>query len=237
MSRQFATTQWSEVLAARDGSDSEAHRALAGLCDAYWYPLYAYVRCQGYDPDAARDLTQGFFTELLAKDGLRSIDRNKGSFRSFLLAALRHYLSHERERERAKKRGGDARVFSLDADLAEGRFGREPADPANPETLFERRWALTVMERAMHRLEAESAERDDGMRFDRLKPYLTGSQPSAPYADVAAELHTSEGAVKSSVYRLRKRYGTLLRDEVAATISGQGRIDDELRHLLSSVRR
>ncbi len=236
MAPQFVTTEWSQVLAARDGSESVARRALEGLCEAYWYPLYAYVRRAGYDPESAGDLTQGFFTELIEKDGLQSISQSKGRFRSFLLGALRHYLSHERDRERAQKRGGGTWTLSLDADAAEGRFRREPADPDNPETLYERRWALTTMERAMARLGQESAERGGGLPFDRLKLYLTGSTPSVPYAALASELGTSEGAVKSSVYRLRRRYGELLRDEVAATVAERGAVDDELRHLLSSLR-
>lgn len=233
MSERFATTQWTLVLAARDGTEGEAAQALEALCDAYWYPLYAYVRRRGHDQDAARDLTQAFFAELLGRDFLGSVDRSKGRFRAFLLASLGNFLSHERDRERALKRGGGVRPLPLDADTAETRYLREPADRLTPELVFERRWGLTVMERAMERLRADAS--DEPERFERLRPCLTGSE-HASYREIAEALGLTESAVKAAVHRLRQRYGRLLRDEIAATVADPAEVDDELRHLLAVVR-
>jgi RNA polymerase sigma-70 factor (ECF subfamily) len=234
MAARFPTTQWSVVLAARDGASTGARDALESLCDAYWYPLYAYTRGRGHDPEDARDLTQAFFVHLLERDFLEPVTKEKGRFRAFLLASLRNFLSHERERARALKRGGGAVTVSMDADDAEGRFGLEPVDRLTPEQLFERRWGLTIMERAMARLEAASAARPG--QFDRLKGHLTGIEPAAAYRDVAADLGLSEGAVKTAVHRLRKEYGRLLREEIRATLADAGELDDELRHLLTAIR-
>lgn len=237
MSPEFATTQWSMVLAARDGSDTEARRALEGLCNSYWYPLYAFVRGQGKDPDSARDLTQAFFAELLEKDMLQAIDRSKGRFRSFLLASLKNFLSHERDKAEALKRGGGTHTVSMDADDAETRYQLEPVDALTPDQIFERRWGLTIMERAMARLETEtnsSAVRPD--QFEQLKPFLTGSEPSIPYKEVASDLGTSEGAIKTAVHRMRQSYGRILRQEIAETLGNPAELDNELRHLLTVIR-
>lgn len=236
MSPRFATTRWSVVLAARDGSEAEARDALEELCRSYWYPLYTYIRSRGHAPEEAADLTQGFFAELLEKDLLQAIDRDKGRFRSFLLGALKFYISHERDKTRTLKRGGGTRVLSLDADAAENRYRHEPTEDLTPEQVFERRWGLTVMERAMERLEAASLGADvGGERFARLKPFLTGSESELPYRDVAEELGTTEGAVKSAVHRMRQSYGRLLREEIANT-AAPDEVDDEVRHLLAVVR-
>lgn len=237
MNPGFATTQWSVVLAAREGSETEARQALESLSNAYWYPLYAYLRGRGHDPDEARDLTQAFFTELLEKDMLQGIDRSKGRFRSFLLASLKNFLSHERDRAQALKRGGGTRTVSMDAAAAEGRFQREPVENLTPEQIFERRWGLTLMERAMGRLETETAstaEKPD--QFDRLKPYLTGVEPHVPYSQVADDLGMTEGAVKTAVHRMRQSYGRILREEIAETLANPAELDDELRHLLTVIR-
>lgn len=237
MSPGFATTQWSVVLAARDGSDTEARQALESLSNAYWYPLYAYLRGRGHDADEARDLTQAFFAELLEKDILQAIDESKGRFRSFLLASLKNFLSHERDKEQALKRGGGTRTVSMDAGDAEGRYQREPVENLTPEQIFERRWGLTVMERAMRRLETEttsSAERPD--QFGRLKPYLTGAEPHIPYSQVADDLGMTEGAIKTAVHRMRQSYGRILREEIAETLANPDELDDELRHLLTVIR-
>jgi RNA polymerase sigma factor (sigma-70 family) len=233
MSERFATTQWSLVLAARDGTEGEARQALESLCEAYWYPLYAYVRHRGHDAEESRDLTQAFFAHLLGRDFLGAVDRSKGRFRSFLLASLENFLSHARDRERALKRGGGARLLPLDTDTAETRYRQEPVERLTPELVFERRWGLTVMERAMERLQAESA--DEPERFERLKPCLTGSD-HAPYREIAEGLGTSETAVKAAVHRLRQRYGRLLREQIAETVADTAEVDDELRHLLGVVR-
>jgi RNA polymerase sigma-70 factor (ECF subfamily) len=235
MSERFATTQWNVVLAARDGTDTEARRALESLCEAYWYPLYAYVRRRGHAADEARDLTQAFFADLLSRDFLAAVDRSKGRFRSFLLASLEHFLSHERDKERTLKKGGGVRFLPLDIDVAETRYRHEPADPLTPELVFERRWGLMVMERAMERLQVESSG-DQPERFEHLKPYLTGSEPHTQYREIAASLGMTESAVKAAVHRLRQRYGRLLRAEIAETVADPAEVDDEVRHLLTVVR-
>ncbi len=236
MSANFATTQWSQVLAAKDGGETHARQALETLCSAYWYPLYAYVRHQGYDPDEARDLTQGYFAELLDKDFLQDVDPAKGRFRSFLLASLRHFVSHERDKAGAQKRGRGAETLSFDTKDAETRFEIEPIETLTPEQLFERRWAMTVLERAMNTLERESAEGGGLEQFERFKPYLTGQEPHQPYKQVAADLQMSEGAVKTAVHRLRQRYGHCLRVEISDTVADPAEVDDEVRHLLATVR-
>ena len=235
MGSGFATTQWSQVLAARDGSESEARGALAVLFEAYWYPLYAFVRRQGHDPEEAADLTQTFFAYLLEKDVLKKVEPTEGKFRSFLLATLKHFLSHERDKARAQKRGGDQIGLSLDAKLAESRYGYEPADDLTPDQVYERRWALTVLERTLEKLEVRESSGGDGTRFERLRPYLVGEEPHLPYRDVAEALGMTEGAVRGAVHRLRQSFGQLLRDEIAMTVADLDHVDDEVRHLLGTV--
>ena len=234
MGAGFPTTQWSVVLAARGRIGAEACEALEALCNAYWYPLYVYIRGRGHDPETARDLTQAFFADLLERDFLRPVDPAKGRFRAFLLASLKNFLGHQRERTQALKRGAGVPTLSLDGEDAERRFGREPVENLTPEQIFERRWGLTIMERAMERLEAASSSRAG--QFDRLRGYLTGAEPAVSYRQVAADLGLSEGAVKTAVHRLRQEYGRLLREEIAATIADPGELDDELRHLLTVIR-
>jgi RNA polymerase sigma-70 factor (ECF subfamily) len=234
MCARVATTQWSQVLAARDGSDTEARAALESLCQTYWQPLYAYVRHRGYSPEEARDLTQGFFTEFLEKDFLGQVDPEKGRFRAFLLASLRHFLSHERHRERALKRGGGVKPLSLDVETGESGYAERPAAETTPEEVFDVRWARTVLDRAMDRLRGE-VESEDMTRFDTLKRYLTSDEDSMPYRTVAAELGMTEGGVAAAVARLRQRFGRCLRKEVAEIVVNPAEVDDELRHLLSVV--
>ncbi|MGB5892430.1 MAG: sigma-70 family RNA polymerase sigma factor [Thermoanaerobaculia bacterium] len=207
MSAQIATTQWSQVLAARDGSETEAHRALEGLCQTYWQPLYAYVRHQGASPDEASDLTQAYFTELLEKDLLADVDPAKGRFRAYLLATLRNFLSRDRTKAGRLKRGGGTSTLSLDMEAGEVRYTVHPSEKMTPEDIFEHRWAVTVLDRAMGRLERDSSFTGGEEQFQSLKPYLTGDLPRLPYRQVAASLGMSEGAVKVAVHRLRKRFG------------------------------
>ncbi len=235
MSSGFATTQWSVVLAARDGQATQGRQALETLCDAYWYPVYAYVRRRWCDPDQARDLTQAFFADLLERGALQNLSPEKGRFRAFLLASVRNFLSHERDREQALKRGGGMRTVSLDADEAEHRFELEPVTELTPEQLFERRWGLTVMERAMSRLKTRMQSSDRPLLFDALKPHLEGGS-HAPYRQVASEMAMSVGAVKVAVHRLRQSYGKMLREEIAETVADASIVDDELRYLLTVVR-
>jgi RNA polymerase sigma-70 factor (ECF subfamily) len=230
---RFATTQWNVVLAAREGSESQARLALESLCETYWFPLYAYVRRRGYAVDDARDLTQAFFADLLSRDFFGGIDRSRGRFRSFLLASLEHFLSHQRDKEQALKRGGATRTLSLDVAAAETRYRHEPTDHLTPERVFERRWGLTVMERAMQRLQAECS--DQPARFEQLKPCLTGDDPDR-YREIAAALGVTDGAVKTAVHRLRERYGRLLREEVAETVASPEDVDEEVRYLLNVLR-
>jgi RNA polymerase sigma factor (sigma-70 family) len=235
MSSRVATTQWSQVLAARDGAESEARAALESLCHTYWQPLYAYVRHQGHGPDAARDLTQGFFAEFLEKDFLADVDPDKGRFRAFLLASLRHYLSHQRDRQRALKRGGEATILSLDLAAGERGYTLEVVDELTPIDIFERRWAMTVLERAAARLHRESGAKGRE-QLAHLQQYLTSGDSQVPYRETASALGISETAVKSAVHRLRKRLGQCLRAEVAETVSDPAEVDGEVRHLLEVVR-
>jgi len=236
VSGEFTTTQWSRVLTARDGSDSDAHSALESLCQTYWYPLYVYVLRQGHDPDAARDLTQAYFAEPLHKDFPKDVEPSLGRFRSFLLASLRHFLSHERDRANAQKRGGGNCTFSMEAPTLDGELGGQPADDLTPEEIFERQWALTVLERALERVRLDARESGSGTQFEALKSYLTGEAGRAPYRDVAEGLGMSEGAVRAAVLRLRKRFGRALRAEIAETVADPAEVDDEIRRLLSVIR-
>jgi len=231
---RWATTSWTQVLAARDAPSSEARQALEDLCQAYWYPLYAFVRHQGYDPDEARDLTQAYFAELLEKGYLADFDPELGRFRVFLKTSLKHFLSKEREKAQAWKRGGRTSVVSLDADV-ETRYQLEPVDRLTPETLYERRWALTLVERVLAKVREESRVAGREKEFDRLKGLLTGQQPRVPYRELAAELDTTEDAVKAAVHRLRQRFGKMLRDEIGATVASPEEVDDEVRHLLGVI--
>jgi RNA polymerase sigma-70 factor (ECF subfamily) len=232
---RWVTTSWTQVLAARDAPSSESRQALESLCRTYWYPLYTFVRRQGEGPDDARDLTQAYFALLLEKGYLEDFDPARGRFRVFLMASIRNFLSKERERARAWKRGGQAEIVSLDAKDVEGRYRLEPVDQLTPEQVFERRWALTLLERVLDRLGQELAAAGREKEFERLKGFLTGEQPKVPYRDVAAELGTSEGAVKTSVHRLRQRFGALLREAIAETVASPNEVDDEVRHLLGTI--
>jgi RNA polymerase sigma-70 factor (ECF subfamily) len=235
MSYRFVTTSWTQVLAAREAPSSESRQALEGLCRAYWYPLYAFVRRQGYGPEESRDLTQAYFAQLLEKGYLEDFDPSLGRFRVFLQSSLKNFLSKERDKAQAWKRGGHAQVVSLSADEIEGRYRHEPVDRLTPEEIFERRWALTLLERVMEKLRKELSEAGHGEEFEKLKGFLTGDGPKVPYRQVALDLRTSEEAVKTSVHRLRQRFGTLLRHEIAETVSTPEEIDDEVRHLLRKL--
>ena len=233
----FAATRWTLVLAAARGEPSpRAAEAMSELCGVYWYPLYAYVRRRGHESHEAEDLTQEFFLRLLAKNCLAGVDREKGKFRAFLLASLKHFLANEWDRAQAKKRGGGQVVIPLDASNAETRYRLEPAHNLTPERLFERQWAITVLERVLARLKAESLTLSGGPAvFDTLKQFLTGSGAAASYGQVAAQLGMTVGAVKVAVHRLRRRYRQLLREEIAQTVAGPEEIDEEIRYLLSCL--
>lgn len=211
------------------------HQALESLCGTYWFPLYAYLRRHGYDTDQAEDHTQAFLAALLEKHGLRLVEPKRGKFRSFLLAALKHFLANEHARTRAQKRGGGRKTLSLDCENAEAQYALEPRDELSPEKLFERSWAMTVLDRAMTRLCAEAAAAKKQEQFDCLKIYLTASEDAAAYREAATELKMTEGAVKVAVHRLRRRYRELLRDEIAQTVASEDEIDEEIRHLFAAL--
>ena len=237
MTPAFRTTKWSLIVAAREGSPSESERALQDLCEAYWYPLYVFVRSQGLDPDSAMDATQGYFLRLLEKDYLQQVDPTAGRFRSFLILTMKHFLINEGERERAFKRGGGARLISLDAEEAEDRYRFEPTDRLTPEQVYERRWALTVLARSLEALRLEFAGEGKEKRFDLLKGYLTGEGPQMRYGEVAKELEMKEPAVRAAVRRMRQRFGERLRAEITETVSNLDEVDDEVRHLLQVLGR
>jgi RNA polymerase sigma-70 factor (ECF subfamily) len=232
---RFATTHWSVVLAARARGEPQAEEALSALCRTYWYPLYAYIRRRGHSAEDAQDLTQAFFTRLLEKNDLAQVDPQKGRFRSFLLAACNHFLSNERDRQKAQKRGGGRAALSLDWSDAEGRYLVEPADGLTPERLFERRWALTLLDQVLTRLRAEYAERGKEHLFDALRGAMAGEPDAASYRDSARQLGLSEGAVKVAIHRLRQRYRELLRDEIGRTVGAPEQIDDEVRDLFAAL--
>lgn len=233
---RFATTHWSLVLAAGQRESPQAAQALATLCEHYWYPLYAYVRRRGFSAEDARDLTQDFFALLLAKDRLRLADQQRGRFRSFLLASLSHFLANYRREQRAERRGGGQLLLSLDWQSGEERYRLEPADPQTPEKIFDRRWALTLLQRALERLREQYVSSGRGALFAALQETLgAATSPPRPYAELASELHLSESAVKVAVHRLRKRCGELLRDEIAQTVSDPTEIEEELGYLFAAL--
>jgi DNA-directed RNA polymerase specialized sigma24 family protein len=227
------TTHWSVVLAAGNTESPQASEALEKLCQAYWYPLYAYVRRKGYSTEDAQDLTQEFFARLLARNYLTVADRNKGKFRSFLLGSLEHFLAREWTKAHAQKRGGGRSNFSLNQRDAENRYLLEPAHALTAEKIFDRRWATTLLDQAMARLRDECISNDKGDLFRKVECLLSGEKSETSYAQLAAELNMSEGAIKMAVHRLRRRYGELIRAEIAQTVSTPEEADEELEFLFS----
>lgn len=234
---KFATTHWSVVLAAGDTSASQHEQALSSLCQTYWFPIYVFLRQHGHDAHQAEDRTQSFLAYLLEKHALRRADPACGRFRSFLLGTLKYFLSDERDRAMAQKRGGDHKVLSLDFAAAETRYAIEPVDDLSPERLFDRYWALTILNRTIGRLKAESDNAGKQNQFSALKIYIASEGGSVPYRDVATKLNMTEGAVKVAVHRLRRRYRELLRDEIAHTVDTEDQIDDEIQDLFAAVAR
>jgi RNA polymerase sigma factor (sigma-70 family) len=229
---KFLTTQWSLVLAAGDSAVAGSREALDDLCSRYWYPIYAYARRRGAGTEDAQDQVQGFFSHLLERGTLKGADPERGRFRSFLLGAFKLYLSDERSRAAAQKRGGGATALPLDLEGAEERYRLEAEPSETPDRLFARRWALELLAHARRRLEEEGAAGRNPARARRLGVFLTDPD-GAPYREVAEELGMSESAVKVAVHRLRQRYGALLREEVARTVEDPDRVDEELRYLFS----
>lgn len=227
----FATTHWTVVLAAGRRSTPQADRALEELCRTYWYPLYAYVRRQGHSKEDAEDLTQGFFASFLKRNYLEGLSSERGRFRAFLLAALKHYLANERDRAGRQKRGGGVVPLSLDWQDAEARYQIDPADQLSPDKLYDRAWAMTLLEQVIARLRADCAAEGRAGGFEQLKPFLMVGKGAIPYAEAAARLGVNEGAARVAVHRLRKRYRELLRAEIAQTLSDPADLDEEMRAL------
>jgi DNA-directed RNA polymerase specialized sigma24 family protein len=231
----FATTHWSVVLSAKSGDSIEASAAMESLCATYWFPLYAHVRRAGHSHEEARDLTQAFFADLLGRDFLRNVGCEKGRFRSFLLACLNHFLSDERDRSHAAKRGQGQLPFSLDADLAERRYCDEPVDGMTPEIAYERHWAATLLGRARNRLDGEYAAAGKTDLLRRLQEFPLGERGESSFQDCAARLGLSESALKSAVHRMRLRYRELVREEVAHTVDDPAEVEAEIRYLIAVV--
>ncbi len=226
----FATTRWSAVVSAARSDSTRARHALAELCRTYWYPLYAYARRRGHSADDAEDLTQGFFERLLKLNSLAGLSRENGKFRAFLLASMNNYLNDEWSRASAQKRSAK-RTISLDAHQAEGRYLSELADPLTPERLYERQWALTLLETVVQRLRREYEAAGRGALFMTLRFAITGEKKDAPYAELAERLGVREESVRVAVHRLRQRYRKVLRDEIAQTVADPAEVVDELQYL------
>jgi DNA-directed RNA polymerase specialized sigma24 family protein len=233
--REFQTTRWSVVLAAQHGSEvPRAREAMAELCKDYWYPLYAFVRRRGHAPHDAQDVTQAFFVSLLERNA-STADPARGKFRSYLLGALKHFLANEWHRANAQKRGGGRTTIEWDALDPEVRYAMEPTDQADADALYDRRWAMELLDRAMTRLRAEFSAKGDGETFDALKGALTGAEPARD--KLAATLGLSDGALKVAVHRLRQRYREVLRAEIADTVNSAAEVDEEMRHLVAILRK
>ncbi len=223
------------MLAAGTDVSAQGREALGQLCQAYWFPLYAYVRRRGHDAHAAQDLVQGFFARLLERNDLAGLTREGGRFRSFLLTALNHFLVNEHERAQALKRGGGMAFVSLDDDSAEDRYLLEPSHSESPDRLFERQWALALMEEALRRLAMEQAEQGKAAVFEALRPFLSREPDAGEYASLAGRLGVAPGTLAVQVHRLRERYRAIVRAAVADTVGGPLEVEDEMRHLLAAL--
>jgi DNA-directed RNA polymerase specialized sigma24 family protein len=230
----FATTHWTVVLAAGQGSTPQSDHALEELCRTYWYPLYAYVRRRGYTHEDAEDLTQGFFARFLERNYLEGLTSEKGRFRAFLLASLKHFLANEWDRAHRQKRAGATPNLSLDWQSADSRYQINVPDDLTPDKIYDREWALALLERVITRLRDECAANEQSQLFDQLKPFLTVDKAAVPYAQAAAGLNLAEGAVRVAVHRLRKRYRGLLRDEITQTLADPAQVEEEMRTLLGA---
>jgi DNA-directed RNA polymerase specialized sigma24 family protein len=231
----FATTCWSVVLAAQDPLSPTAREALTALCRTYWYPLYAYIRRRGYPAQDAEDLTQEFFARFLEKDLLLAVDRSKGRFRSFLLAACSHFLANQCDRAKARKRGGRIGFVSLDFATAEMRYSKEPSHTLTPEKLFERRWGLTLLDQVLGRLRDEYTRNGKGKLFDSLRVCLLGDKQLLPQGLTAQQLGMTAGALRVAAHRLRQRFRELLREEITQTVNNPDEVEEEIRDLFAAM--
>lgn len=233
---RFETTNWSLILQAVAGQSTAARAALAQICEAYWPPVYAFVRRRGMAPADAEDLTQSYFARFFEKEYLRDFRPEAGRFRTFLLASVSHFLSNQWDRERARKRGGGTVQISFDAASAEERLRLEPVDRLTPEAIFERQWAAAVLARCLERLREEQSASGGRARFERLKAFLTGDGAASDYAALAQELGIGESTVRVAVHRLRRRFAAVLREEVARTVARPEEVDAEIRWMLETLR-
>ena len=234
-SEEFPSTVWMRVEQAGDQTRPQSRQALAELCEAYWRPVYAFIRRKGNDPDRAADLTQGFFTLLIETGALATVTPGKGKFRSFLMAACSHYLSNQRDHERALKRGGGRSLNAIDQLKAEDRFSVEPFHELTPERAFIRQWALTLLDRVMARLQTEAAEKGKAPLFEQIRPAILGRDAAPSYAKVSESLGLSETVVRVAVHRYRTRYRVLLREEIARTVSDPDDIEEEITTLIQAL--
>jgi RNA polymerase sigma factor (sigma-70 family) len=230
----FTTTHWSVVLEAQ-GESPAAQEALEKLCRTYWRPIFAFLRRQGVSPEEAEDITQGFFAQLLERRKFSALRKEKGRLRSFLLGALKYFLADEQRRAMAIKRGKGQRLISLEELRADERFDMEPSDPMTAETIYERRWALTVLENVLSRLKDEYSVAGNAALFDSLKELLPDEPGSPSQAEIGARMGMTENALRQAFYRFRQRYQSLLREEIAHTVATPGDIEDELRHLIAVI--
>jgi DNA-directed RNA polymerase specialized sigma24 family protein len=233
----FPSTRWSRVVAAADLATPDARIALQELCAAYWYPIYTFVRRKGNDAEKSLDLTQSYFTRLLEKRVLAAADPRKGRFRGFLRTDCEHFLIDQHRRETAQERGGGVGLLSIDAQDAEGRYRFEPADAMTPDRLFDRVWATTLLGRVLDLLAAEYTDPDRAKQFAHLKVVLTEGKKAVSTSVLAERLKTSEGAVHTAIHRLKKRYRTILKEQIAATLDDPAHVDDEIRDLFEAVRK
>ena len=231
----FATTHWTVVLAAGRRSTPQADRALEELCRTYWYPLYAYAWRRGHGAEDAQDLTQEFFARLLAKHWVESADREKGRFRTFLLTAMSRFLANEWDRAGTQKRGGHAAHLPLDTETAETRYEADSALTLTPDRLYDRQWAMTLLDRALTRLRTEQERAGKAREFTVLSPFLTAERGTIPYAEAAAQLGVTEGAARQLVHRVRKRFREVFREEITQTVAAPKEVQEEIRHLLAAL--
>jgi len=231
----FRTTHWSVVLTARNLDNASGEHAMATLCQEYWRPVYVFIRRKGNGPYEAQDLAQEFFHRLIAKELLQNVDREKGKFRTFLLTAVQRFLCNQWEYSQAQKRGGGTSTISWDHELAENLYLKEPADDWSPEKLFDRRWALTLLEGALKDLEAEYAEAGKADLFRALQPFIVGEAEHGDYATAAASLELTDGNARQCVLRMRRRYGERLRERIRETVETEDAVEEELRSLSAAL--
>lgn len=233
---RFETTRWSVVLRAGGDKTNESQRALNELVEAYWYPLYAFSRRRGNSDHDAMDLTQGFLLHLVSGGGLESVSQDKGRFRSFLLASFKNFMANQHRAAETVRRGGAVTILSLTTTDFRARYEREPLDPETPELVYERSWVEELLARVRRRLSLDYQRAEKQQIFDLLEPHLTHSDDALPRAEIGRQLQLSAAAVNMSIHRMRRRFGELLREEVAATVDDPADVEDELRELMAALR-